>query len=110
MRALTLGALLFGAASSGCAVISAADRPKSAAVMHSAPPDAREDVSPRLDRGQAWVPGYYEPAFGAWTWHPGRAVEKKPGYRVVEAQYMEHNGEFRVRLPHWEPERVATRQ
>lgn len=107
---MRLLAALLGVALSGCAAISAAPLPKLGGVMHSAPPEPKEDVVPRLALDQAWVPGFYEPSSGAWIWHPGRVVAKKPGFRVIEAQYLEQNNEFRVRLPHWEPEQVATSQ
>jgi hypothetical protein len=106
MRSL---AALLGLALSGCAAISAVPPPTVVGVMHSAPPQPKDEVVPKVALGEIWVPGFYEPASGAWIWHPGRVVAKKPGFRVVEAQYLEQNSEFRVRLPYWEREPVARR-
>jgi hypothetical protein len=78
--------------------------------MHSPPPDPSDDTAPHAQRSQVWVPGYYEPVSGAWAWHPGRVVDKRPGYRLVEARYIENGGEYHVEAPRWAPERIATRQ
>ena len=78
--------------------------------MHSPPPERKEDVAPRLGPAQSWVHGYYEPMAGAWIWHPGRVVKDRPGYRIVDAKYVELGGEFHVSHPYWAPARVANRQ
>ena len=106
MRLVTIAALASQLALHGCAVLTAAPTPR-AATMRSPPPEPKADVTPHPTRGQAWVPGFYEPTFGAWVWRPGRIVHSKPGYHVVEAKYVEEAGEFHVRLPHWEPQRLA---
>lgn len=97
------------AASTGCALLTPVPRESAAVHMHSPPPEPKEDVSRQLGRGQAWVPGYYEPAFGVWTWHCGQVVEARPGYRVVEARYIEKDGEYHVQRPRWARTGVATR-
>jgi hypothetical protein len=97
------------AASMGCAAFTATPRTSAAVHMHSPPPEPREDIVRHLDRGQAWVPGYFEPAFGVWTWHPGHVIEDRPGYRVAEARYIEKDGEYHVQRPYWTRTGVATR-
>lgn len=108
MKLATIGAMAVNLALSGCAVVTA--QPITRPAMRSAPPAAKTDAVPQPARGQAWVPGFYEPAFGAWVWRPGRLVDSKPGYEVVEASYVEESGEFRVRLPHWARQRFAGRK
>lgn len=101
MRLFTLATLVSSLGLGGCAIFSAS--PAAApATMHSPPPAPKKQPAPRIDAAHAWVPGFYEPAFGSWAWHSGRVIERKPGYRVVEAQYIAETGEFHVRLPHWE--------
>jgi hypothetical protein len=110
MKRTIMATLVACAALPGCALLSSSTV-GGEAVMHSPPPPERkEEASPRLGAEQAWVRGYYEPLAGSWIWHPGLAVDAKPGYRVVQALYSESHGEFRVSPPHWAPARVANRE
>jgi len=90
----------------GCTWLSlrAADPP---AALQDPPPRPKEERAAKLDRGQVWVAGYYEPMEGAWIWHSGRAVEKPEGYTLVEARYTEVNGEYQVSPPHWQKEELS---
>jgi hypothetical protein len=92
--------------SSGCALLAGAPAAKPGVMKHP-PPAPKEERVGSVRAGEVWVRGYYEVFAGDWVWRSGHPQLKRPGYYVVDAQYVEDNGEYGVLPPHYSREKLA---
>ncbi len=90
----------------GCAAFLSSPSAKSKVWVSvpKAPPANKVEKTPGVVKpGHFWVAGYwdYVPNAGIFQWRPGQYKKSRAHRRFLRAKYVQKNGQWRYRVPHW---------